>query len=96
MVPDDLIPSYLKTEIDEETDKLIKEQLEIEERVMSIKLRIHQEGKEMKVLTFRKNETLKDIAGKIMTEFGIENVDLKDFRLRGYDSKLKAKLAVYN
>lgn len=95
-MPDDLIPSYLKTEIDEETDKLIKEQLEIEERVMSLKLRIHQEGKEMKVLTFRKNETLKEIAAKIMTEFDIEGVDLKDFRLRGYDAKLKAKLAVYD
>jgi len=41
IVSNDLIPEYLKKEIDEETEKLIKEQMEIEEKVMSLKLRIY-------------------------------------------------------
>lgn len=38
-----MIPEYLKSEIDEETDKMIKEQLEIEEKLLNIKLRFHHE-----------------------------------------------------
>ena len=81
----------MKLEIDEETDKLIKEQLEIEEKVMSLKLRVHYNN-ETKTLTFRKNDVLRDVCQKIMEEFGIQGVEMKNFRLRAYDPKIKAKL----
>jgi ubiquitin carboxyl-terminal hydrolase 47 len=43
-IPDDMIPSYLKTQIDEEKDILLKEQLDIEERLLALKLMIHWNG----------------------------------------------------
>lgn len=94
-VPNDLIPEYLRTEIDEETEKLIKDQLDIEERVLSIKLKVHYKD-EVKTLTYKKNDVLRDVAAKIMEEFNINDVTLKNFRLRAYDPKLKAKLAIYD
>ena len=95
IIPDEIIPSYLRNEIDEETNKLIKEQMEIEEKVMSLKLRVHYND-ENKVLTFRKNDLLKDVCLKIMEEFGISNLEMKNFRLRAYDPKIKSKLAIYD
>ncbi|CDW83714.1 ubiquitin carboxyl-terminal hydrolase family protein [Stylonychia lemnae] len=95
IVDDSIIPSYLRSEIDEETEKLIKEQMDIEERVMSLKLKIYHND-EVKTLTVRKNETLKDTCLKIMEEFKITDVDFKNFRLRAYDAMLKAKLQVYD
>lgn len=32
----------------------------------------------------------------MIEEFGIKNVELKNLRLRNYDPKLKAKMAVYD
>ena len=95
IVSDELVPSYLKEEIDAETDKLIKEQLEIEEKVMSLKLRIHCND-EMKQLTFKKNDELRVVAARIMEEFGLQEVALMNFRLRAYDPKLKARLNAYD
>lgn len=94
-IPNELVPEYLRTEIDEETERLIKEQLDIEEKVMSLKLRIHC-NEEVKTLTFKKNDLLRDISSKVMEEFGIKDVLLRNFRLRAYDPKLKAKLAIYD
>lgn len=103
IIADDLVPEYLKNEIDEETEKLIKEQQEIEEKVMGLKLRVHPSiasteatTQEMKTLNFRKNDLLGEVAKKIMEEFGVEGVDLKNFRLRVFDNKIKAKLAPYD
>lgn len=43
----------------------------------------------------KKTNTLAEIALKAMHDFGIEGVDLKDFRFRAYDPKLKVKLSPY-
>jgi len=91
IVDESIIPAYLKSEIDEETEKLIKEQLDIEEKVMSLKLKVYHED-EVKTITIRKNETLRDACIKIMEEFNIKDVEVKNFRLRAYDGLLKAKL----
>lgn len=63
---------------------------------MSLKLRVHYKEETPKTLTFRKNDVLRDVCQKIMEEFGITGVDMKNFRLRAYDPKIKAKLAIYD
>lgn len=40
----DLIPEYLRAEIDSDTNKMIEEQKQIEERLYTIKLKVHPEG----------------------------------------------------
>ena len=64
---------------------MIKEQLEIEEKLLTIKMKILYES-EVKEFSFKKNQTLGEIALKAMEEFGITGVELKDFRFRNYDS----------
>ena len=61
IVSDDLIPAYLKSEIDEETDKLIKDQLEIEQKLLTIKLKVYHLD-EVKTLSFKKNDVYRDVA----------------------------------
>jgi hypothetical protein len=39
-ISDDLIPDYLKTEIDTDTNKMIEEQKQIEEKLLNIKLKV--------------------------------------------------------
>lgn len=56
-VSDDLIPHYLKEEIETETDTLIKEQMEIEERLMNIKIKLRYKD-DVKTFHLKKNNTL--------------------------------------
>jgi len=44
----------------------------------------------------KKNDVLKDVANKIMEEFNIKEVDLRNFRLRTYDPKLKACMNIFD
>jgi hypothetical protein len=89
-----LIPVYLKSEIDEETDKLIKEQVEIEQKLLSIKLKVHYNN-DSKTLSFKKNDKYQEVSLKILEEFGLSDIKLENFRLRSYDPKLKAKMDYY-
>lgn len=68
-ISDDIIPAYLKAEIDADTDKMIDEQKQIEERLYAIKLKVHPESnftqyddKAVKEVSVRKDTTLRDVA----------------------------------
>jgi len=58
---------------------------------LSLKLKVYH-NEEVKTITIRKNEILKDACIKIMEEFDIKDVDIKNCRLRAYDGILKTKL----
>ena len=51
--PTDLVPEYLKQEIEAETERLIKEQKAIEEKLLNLNLKMYNEG-EMREVSFRK------------------------------------------
>lgn len=44
----------------------------------------------------KKTDTLEEVARKVIEEFNIEGVELKNFRFRAYDSRLKVKLGVFD
>lgn len=95
-----IIPEYLRSEIDEETDKLIKEQKEIEERVLSLKLKVYHHEDNFKVFNMKKTDTLEELVYKVINDFGIteiaDNKILENFRFRAYDPKIDAQLAVFD
>ena len=62
---------------------------------MSLKLKVYYNN-DFKVFNMKKTDTLQELALKVIEDFGIEGVDLENFRLRGYDPKLNAKLAIYD
>jgi hypothetical protein len=78
-VSDDIIPEYLKKEIDADTDKMIEEQKQIEERLYAIKLKVHPESnlthtyndKAVKELTIRKDQTLRELVNLVKEQFEI-------------------------
>ena len=41
---DELIPSYLRNEIDEDTEKMINEQKAMEEKILALKLKVYYNG----------------------------------------------------
>ena len=69
-IPESVIPEYLKTEIDEETNKMIEEQLQIEEKLMTLKLRVWH-GDIMKEITCRKDNCFSELCRLVGRELGI-------------------------
>ena len=57
---EDLVPEYLKEEIEAETQKLIKEQKVIEEKLLNLNLKVYHEG-EMRDITVHKTQTLAEL-----------------------------------
>jgi len=43
-VGDDLIPDYQRQDIDRETDELLEQQLQLEEKLLELKLRVYEQG----------------------------------------------------
>lgn len=74
---------------------MIQEQKEIEEKVLSLKLKVWYNDTS-KDVSIRKNNTLKELSDAIIEIFELKDINLKNFRLRAYDSKLKANLAAYD
>ena len=57
---EELVPEYLKEEIEAETQKLIKEQKVIEEKLLNLNLKVYHEG-EMRDITVHKTQTLAEL-----------------------------------
>lgn len=100
-IPDDLIPEYLRKEIDTETSKMIDEQKQIEEKLLNLKLRLWYSPTPdselvMKEVTIKKNQTLGELALLALETFDIKDLELKNIRFRTYDPKLKVKMAAYD
>ena len=57
---EDLVPEYLKEEIEIETQKMIKEQKEVEEKLLNLKLKVYHEG-EMRDITVHKTHSLAEL-----------------------------------
>ena len=91
---DELIPSYLRTEIDEDTEQMIAEQRALEEKFLALKLKVYFGG-ESRQLQVKKNITLEELILLAIREFGLQR-DAKDCRLRAYDALMKVRLAIYD
>ena len=100
IISETLIPEYLKEEIDSETNKMIEEQKQIEEKLLNLKVRIWnsqktiEDGSEtysMKAMSIKKNQTLGELATLAMDNFGIKDISLDNLRFRLFDSRLKVK-----
>lgn len=89
----ELIPPYLKTEIDEDIEKMIAEQRALEEKILALKLKISYNG-EQKQFQVKKNFTLAELIKLVLQEFGLDKVP-EDCRLRAYDALMKVRLDVY-
>ena len=57
-IEDESIPEYLKSEIDKETDNLIKEQLDIEEKMLKLEVKVRRSDSEYKIIPCKKTDTL--------------------------------------
>ena len=104
-ISDSLIPDYLKEEIDTETNKMIEEQKQIEEKLLNLKVRIWnsqkngEDGTEtysMKEISIKKNQTLGELASLAMEHFEIKDTSLENLRFRLFDSRLKVKQGIYD
>ena len=78
---------------------MIEEQKKIEDRLLNLKLRIWYAGnpeEELKMteVTIKKNQTLGELFLLVCDTLEIKDVELKNFRLRLYDPKLKVKMGV--
>lgn len=67
---DELIPSYLRSEIDEDTEKMIAEQRALEEKILALKLKVYWGG-ESRQLQVKKNITLEELILLVISEFGL-------------------------
>ena len=103
-IPDDLCPQYQREDIDAETDKLLKEQLAIEEKLLKISVKVYEpmDRDNHKMITLEKTNTVRELFKLIKENTSddfigrsLDNVDEENIRLRQYDPKLKVKLAVY-
>jgi hypothetical protein len=81
---------------------MIEEQKQIEERLYTIKLKVHPETnftsvydeKAIKELTVRKDQQLKEVVQQVRKEFSLP--DDSPFMLRTFDNKLKVKLSIHD
>jgi len=56
-IPDELIPTYLKSEIEEETEKLIQMQIEREEKLLIVKLKVYYKD-DFKIFAWKRTDPL--------------------------------------
>lgn len=68
--PTELVPEYLRTEIEAEAEKLIKEQRAIEEKLLNLTVKVFHEG-ESKNVSVRKTQTLTELILMAYEQFGI-------------------------
>lgn len=68
-----MIPEYLKAEIDQDTNKMIDEQRQIEEKLYTIKLKVHF-GEEVKELSIRKDKKLADLCTLALETFEVKDL----------------------
>ena len=69
---EDLIPEYVKEEIETETARLIKEQKLIEEKLLNLNLKIYNQG-DIREISLKKNQTL-----QVLIEMALEKFRITD------------------
>ena len=89
------VPRYLIEEIEAETEKMVKEQLVIEEKLLNMQLKVYHDG-ELQDVSFRKSKTLSELILLCYEKFGIEGRDVTDARIRSYDAIMKVRLGVFD
>ena len=57
---DDLAPTYIKEQIEQDTEKLIKEQRAAEEKILNLSLKVYH-GQEMQEISLKKTQTLTEL-----------------------------------
>lgn len=93
--PTEFVPEYLSEEIEAETERLIKEQRAIEEKLLNLYLKVYHEG-QVKDITVRKTQTIAELALVCYEQFGITGKEVSDCRFRAYDAMMKVRLAVFD
>ena len=57
---DDLVPAYIKEQIEQDTEKLIKEQRAAEEKILNLSLKVYH-GEGMEEISLKKTQTLTEL-----------------------------------
>ena len=71
---DDLIPDYLKSEIDNDIQALIKENKALEERILKISLKIRY-GEDFKIFPCLKTDTLMEVVLRAIQDYRLEDFE---------------------
>ena len=67
---DSLVPEYLKEDIRKDTERSIKEELEKEQKLLQLKLKVFNEGRSQDI-EIKKDQSLKDLITLCMEKFAI-------------------------
>jgi ubiquitin carboxyl-terminal hydrolase 47 len=94
-VPATCIPEYLKSEIDEETEQLIRINYDKEEKLLSIRIKVWFNN-DLKVFSLKRTDTLKELALRCYEIFPMDGIEMSDMRFRNYDNVAKVKMDVFD
>lgn len=92
---EDLVPQYVKEEIETETARMIKEQKLIEERLLNLNLKVYYQG-DIREINLKKTASLQELILMVYEKFGITNKEATQSRLRAFDALMKVRLAVFD
>ena len=92
---DSLVPEYLKEDIRKDTERSIKEELEKEQKLLQLKLKVFNEGRSQDI-EIKKDQSLKDLITLCMEKFAIQGKETSDIRLRAYDPMMKTRLGIFD
>ena len=91
---DEQVPEYLRSLVDEETEKMIAEQKALEEKILALKLKVHLNN-EQRTLNVKKSMLLSELIQLALAEFGAD-LQVEDCRMRAYDPLMKIQEHVDN
>ena len=92
---EELVPQYVKEEIETETARMIKEQQLIEEKLLNLNLKVYYQG-DIREISLKKTATLQELLLMVFEKFGITDKQVTQSRLRAFDAIMKVRLAVFD
>lgn len=92
---EELVPQYVKEEIETETARMIKEQQLIEEKLLNLNLKVYYQG-DIREINLKKTATLQELLLMVFEKFGITDKQVTQSRLRAFDAIMKVRLAVFD
>lgn len=82
-IDDELVPEYIKAEIERQEESELKEAMERAEKYNSMQIRVYYNNDD-ELITIKKDEKLEALKHKAKAQFKLDNVRDQDVRLRGY------------